>query len=620
MLRRLLCCLAVLVVVATLPAGAAPARPAAPARHAVVGVQRVAGPQADAGQAGEPIRENFYLQMHDGVLLRATVVRPDDADRHPVIMVYGPYGEGSSTGADDIFMLTSKHFVPRGYAYLTVSIRGTGCSGGSFDQAFSLTEARDGAAVVEWAARQPWSSGKVGLHGSSYEGIDQFFVAAERPEGLAAIAPFETLGDLYRDVAYPGGIHNAVFTEEWSLGLQPAFSTAGGPAAEIPAGDTTCAANQAQHAFNPTTTLTGRSLQYPLDGEWWWSRSPASVAAFIEVPVFMGQAWQDNQVGARSVEIYRRIRSPKKLTVMNGDHVTPRAHPFTQDQLLRWFDYWLKGDVSSGMGTEKPVTVLFDVANGNCGFTPCRFKPMDPRNVLRSNTWPPAKAEFTSLYLREGGRMTPDAPTAPEATASYTSPSGQTLRTGPGALAYTSEPFTEDTLIVGPAELELYASITNVDTDWYVTVSEIAADGQGTMIQRGLLRASHRAVDERRSRPGEPFHPHQNPQPVVPGEVLGYRIELLPFAHAFRAGTRLRLDFYDPSLVSEYGTGSSWGYAPVVLGGVNTVHHGPATPSRLVLSTMRPAGPLGPVPACGSLQAQPCFQPTAPPAQAAAAS
>lgn len=550
--------------------------------------------------------ERLYLEMADGVTLAATVARPNDSERHPVIMLYDPYGAGSVT--ETSFVLGANHWVPRGYAFLTVSIRGTGCSGGTFDQTSSLTEARDGARVVEWAAGQPWSTGKVGLHGSSYPGITQFFIAAQQPEGLAAIAPFETLGDLYRDVVYPGGIHDAVFTEEWSLALQPVFSTAG-PQQDIPAGDTTCAANQAGHALNPTQTLTGRALQYPLDGEWWWSRSPASVAPYIEVPVFMSQAWQDNQVGARSVEVYNRIRSPKKLTVMNGDHVTPRSAPFTREQLTRWFDHWLMGDTENGIMEEEPVTVLFDIGNGNCGFIGCNTKNMVPRHVLRSETWPPAEAEFTSLYLREGNQLSLEAPITAEPTDSYLTPSDRHMRTGASALSYTSGPFTEDTLIAGPAELELYAAITSLDTDWYVTVSEIAADGQGTMIQRGLLRASHREVDESRSRPGEPFHPHQKVEPVPPGEVVNYRIEMLPFGHAFRAGTRLRLDFYVPTLLSEYGTGSSWGYAPTMVGSVNTVHHGTETPSRLVVPMIQPEQPLGPAPECGSLHAQPCFEP-----------
>lgn len=560
--------------------------------------------------------ERLYLEMPYGVELAATLVRPDDpGGQHPVLMLYDPYGSGSNSEAA-FGVPGPDFFIPHGYAFLQVSVRGTGCSSGAFDQVFSPIEAQDGARVVEWAASQPWSNGRVGLLGSSYSGIDQFFVAAEHPDGLAAIAPFATLGDLYRDVAYPGGIHNVVFTAAWSLALQPDYSI-GTASAEIQAGDERCAANQADHVENPLARMATRALQYPLDDEYWYDRSPRRVVDQIDVPVFMAQAWQDNQVGDRAIALYDDIRTPKKLTVMNGKHDTARRAPFVRDQLLRWFDRWLKDDVDNGIMEEEPVTVLLDVRGAPCSFLGCPVPP-EPTGVLRGEQWPLADTTFTSVFLRADNRLSFDPPTTAEPGDSYVTPSDRTMRSWEtslpyddqgSALSYTSDPFTDDRIVVGPAEFDLYASATGVDTDWFVAVSEIGEDGSRTLIQRGLLRASHRAVDESRSSPGMPFHPHRDPQPVTPGETLRYRVELLPFGHVFRAGTRLRLDFYAPSPATELNAGSMWGYVPYPVPSLNTVQHGPETPSRLVLPMMDAPESLGDWPGCGQLEALICIPP-----------
>src|SRR3712207_1340500 len=166
-----------------------------------------------------------YIPLADGTQLRYTVTLPSADGRFPVAMVYDGYCEGTGpTKCNDIEMATK--LVESGYAVVGVSMRGTGCSTGTFD--FRAPEEHtDGAAAVEWAARQPWSTGRVGMFGDSFPGLSQPGVAALRPRGLKAIVPFQIVDDVYRDVAYPGGISNGEFGAFWGLANQPAADVSG---------------------------------------------------------------------------------------------------------------------------------------------------------------------------------------------------------------------------------------------------------------------------------------------------------------------------------------------------------------------------------------------------------
>ncbi len=140
-------------------------------------------------------------------------------------LAYAGYCEGSDAQCNDA--TNASALLAAGYAVLGVNIRGTGCSTGTFD-AFTAQEWRDGAAAIEWAARQPWSTGHIGMFGDSFPGITQLGVAGLRPPHLDAIAPFQVTTDLYRDVGDPGGITNTGFGAFWAGVDQPLASYEGG--------------------------------------------------------------------------------------------------------------------------------------------------------------------------------------------------------------------------------------------------------------------------------------------------------------------------------------------------------------------------------------------------------
>ena len=127
-------------------------------------------------------------------------------------------------------------------------------------------------------------------------------------------------------------------------------------------------------------------------------------------------------------------------------------------------------------------------------------------------------------------------------------------------LRYVTDPLPQDVDVVGPIALTLYAAIDQNDTNWIVVLKDVGPDvsvrtareGERAVprnlpereLTRGWLKASYRAVDEKRSKPWEPFHKLTRAAvaPVVPGEIVEYRIQILGTANRFKAGHRICLD------------------------------------------------------------------------------
>jgi len=187
--------------------------------------------------AGLVIEWDVPITADDGTVLRADVFRPAGDGQHPVILTYGPYAKGLAFQdgyADQWELMVAAHldvargssglyqnwevvdpekWVPDGYVCVRVDSRGAGRSPGRLDP-FSPRETRDLYECIEWAAAQPWSTGKVGLNGISYYAMNQWHVAGLAPPHLAAMCVWEGAADFYRDGAYHGGILST-FWQHW---------------------------------------------------------------------------------------------------------------------------------------------------------------------------------------------------------------------------------------------------------------------------------------------------------------------------------------------------------------------------------------------------------------------
>lgn len=172
-----------------------------------------------------------------------------------------------------------------------------------------------------------------------------------------------------------------------------------------------------------------------------------------------------------------------------------------------------------------------------------------------------------------------------------------------GSVAYTSAPLQSDLVLAGPASLDLWLASTATDTDVQVTVTEVRPDGLEMYVQRGWLRASHRALDTTRSTELRPYQTHLrgDAKPLNAGEPTPLRIEVFPFAHAFRAGSRLRVWIDAPTSHTGF-----WAFVPTPDPAINTILHDAAHPSRLVVGVLAGQSAQAPLPACDTVRNQPC--------------
>jgi uncharacterized protein len=582
----------------------------------VVGLPLVV--QAPRAKAAPQVTQSGYITTRDGTLLKYTVVRPEGNGPFPTLFTYDGYDAGSNPDPGYV-----AQYVPEGYAFIGVSLRGTGCSGGVWDF-FQPAEARDGVDAIRWIAAQPWSDGKVAMIGKSYPGITQLFVAeqaaAEEAEGhpvpLVAIAPGHTYGDIYRDVAFPGGIFNYSFASLWSFVAQPEPSYAAAFKG-VTGGDQTCAQNQANRPQNVPKNAFVQALQHQWDDALIRERSPIYNIDKINVPIYTVISWQDEQVGPRAANWLSNVNAnvPLYATVTNGDHGMYRTTPSLTD-LNHYFDHYLKG-IDNGYENTPRIRVWWEAGRNNGARA--------PGWVTSVGQWPPT-TNTARWYLDHGNALATKPGSGLPDPYAYAGPTGQgiqnpaysgvtsqpnvylwSVKPAPGTnAAYTSTPLTKDTPVLGSGSLDLWLASTAVDTDLQVTISEVRPDGQEEYVQTGWLRASHRKLDPAQSTETRPYQTQQQSDQefLTPGTPTPMRVEIFPFGHLFRAGSRIRISIEGPKFLPEL-----WGFAALPLPATNLVYHDAAHPSSLALPVLPsldvPAADQS-LPVCGSLIRQPC--------------
>ncbi|MHB8512133.1 MAG: CocE/NonD family hydrolase [Actinomycetota bacterium] len=562
------------------------------------------------------VEQRGYIPMSDGTLLKYTVNLPDASGKFPVALVYDPYQAGDGLGNKTAAGALLAH----GYAVLSVAIRGTGCSGGTFDLLGSH-EGSDGAAVVEWAASQSWSNAHVGMFGASYPGISQLEVASARPLHLDAISPFHVLADAYRDVAYPGGIFNIGFASLWSLFAQPETSYSSAQTAAQQQ-DPICMRNIAQHAAaEPTGNTFPRAQQHPFDDEYWAVRRPGADAAKIDVPVFGCVSWQDDSVSSREGDSWFDQLDPTRTWIVgtNGYHGTcsDSLSGILLDQLVSYFDRFVKG-VDNGFEQTPHVQLWHETTQTSSLST--------PRWISTFSSWANIPVEPSRLYFDSNGVLSSHRPVEAHASDSYLYPIssasnedgvvGETnaLWKAPvppeGSLSYTTPSLTNDAEFFGPGSVDLWLSSTAPDTDLQITLTEVRPDGQELYVARGWLRASHRKLDSSRSTELLPYQTHQqsDAESLRLEKPTFMRVELFPFNHVFRTGSSIRLWIDAPT--SDTG---NWALDFIKTPAINSILHDAKHPSSLVLGYLPDGTAQGTaLPACDTLLNQPCRTNTTP--------
>ncbi len=516
------------------------------------------------------MEENLSVTMRDDVRLRVDVHRPKGRGRFPALLSVSPYGkEKQRYYPKGIFPKVeagnTEYFVSRGYVHVIADVRGKSPSEGQWNLC-DEKEQQDGYEFVEWIARQPWCDGNVAMIGESYFAQSQYLVAAMQPPSLKTIIPFDGWTDLYRDVVYQGGIYNVGFMPYW---LATVYETCL-PKEEPPSAK-----------WLPPHHVVLDTVLHSTDGPYYWERSAYTKFNKITVPIYhMANAGTLYIHFRGQLLAYTEINTPKKLLVGTGSPWLLSHSPSLCQQIVRWLDYWLKGIDTTIM--EEPPVLLY---------------------VTGSDEWryefeyPLARTRWSKLYLHTGekgpaseppyGLLSEEMP-GDEMTDRFDHPDSHRMVTANlPVLGYATPPLISDMEVIGPVSLVLYAASSANDMAWIVKIDDVAPDGSVTVVSKGWLKASHREVDETRSRLGQPFHPHTDPTPIEPDKVYRYDIEIWPIFRVFKAGHRLRL---------RVGSSDSLVWDPVNFHytvfqtAKNTVYHNSECPSHLVLP-MIPAGP-----------------------------
>jgi putative CocE/NonD family hydrolase len=262
----------------------------------------------------------------------------------------------------------------------------------------------------------------------------------------------------------------------------------------------------------------------------------------ITVPFYSSGNWGGwNHHLRGNVEAYVRSASThKKLQIHIGGHTDAFYSDEGKLEMLRWYDYWLKGK-DNGIMDEPPVKLCIRVSVDECNW---RFE----------NEWPLARTQYKKYYLSsQAAGVVDDAmhdlqlrQAAPPKGGEITFPSGPEAyrrgRSGQPMVTFVTEPLTEDVEVTGHIKLMLWVSSETDDMDVFAYLRNMAPDGSVETATRGILKVSHRKLDPELSKSYRPYHTHDEEQKLRPGQVVPIEIEIWATSMVFKKGHRIRLD------------------------------------------------------------------------------
>ncbi|OCL12710.1 alpha/beta-hydrolase [Glonium stellatum] len=492
------------------------------------------------------------LKTYETGLIRVNVYRPHSSDtgsKFPVLATYGPYGKDvwyekfRKPSFDEVNpehkSLHSawetpdpKWWTTNGYAIVRADERGIGQSPGLMDT-MSRGTSEAFKDVVEWAAEQPWSNGKVGLLGISYYAGTQWRVAARRPKGLAAIIPWEGMSDYYRDRCRHGGILSDKFIQFW-WNAQVVVNQYGRPRRPGSALPETIEGHLGKEQLKANLrdqTVDNEANKF-MDDEYYATRDYR--IEDIEVPLLSVANWGGILLHLRgNVEGFTRASSKLKyLRFITGRHDLPFY--YDEEALLQksFLDAFLKGEDSVGWATPGKVpTVSVVLREGDVGFNDAEKEKAYPRREEAS--WPLPDTQYEKYYLLPDKSFT-----------SSESPESLQMKS---IVRFTTAPFSTRTEFTGYVTAHLNVRIppqdpAPSDIDLFLTIRHISPTGNevfytGTAgdpvpVTKGWLRVSLRATDPKHPlhRPYLPYRHYRSidVQEVKVSEIYAVDVEIWP--------------------------------------------------------------------------------------------
>jgi hypothetical protein len=483
------------------------------------------------------LEKDVAVQLRDGVTIHVDVFRPTGADKVPVIVAWSPYGKGQGTspsvmgifgmvGLDNGIVSGLEKFegpdpafwCAQGYAICNPDIRGVVDSDGD-SVLWDRQEGRDCYDLIEWLAEQQWCSGKVGMSGTSYLAVSQWFTAAEQPPHLAAINPWEGVSDVYRDLVMRGGMPDTGFAQQLQDG--------------------------SFFGKNQKEDVISESERYPLMNDLWENKIPD--LAKITVPAYVVASYSNTLHTAGTFRAWRRIASQEKwLRIHNSQEWPDYYDEANREDLRRFFDCYLKDEDN---GWELTPRVRYSVLD---------FEGGDQVGVA-ADEFPPNEVVSTKYYLNAASRVLSTEAPINEVAADYD------VDSNPNAVSFIVQ-FDRETVLVGYPKAHLWVEARGADDmDLFVLVQKL--DAYGTPLQQftvpnqsavvhdrtdhgasilrykgsdGRLRVSARHLDVTLSTDDVPAHTFDRIEKLSPGEIVDIEIDLLPIGLVFYPGEQLR--------------------------------------------------------------------------------
>jgi len=555
------------------------------------------------------------VSMRDGIKVVVDVYRPDTQEKVPALLSFaGHYKElcspelakvlSSQPAWSTLWMGAieagdTEYLASRGYAHIVGNMRGYGKSEDGPPSPFDTYD------VIEWIAQQPWCNGQVGMVGLSFFGMMQIQAAKMQPPHLKAIFAMDPGGQYPQD-GTPGGVTHAF---SYLLGLVAcAHGTIGQPGSLPPELEPLWeeAMNnpdymQYSQLYNilamkgQVSPRTFFSLLDPFTKDGSAEAVDADLKK-INIPTYTGSGWyaltyKTHLQGAQSIWAGMNEDVPKKLMFCGPAHMERPFHQYA-NEVVRWYDYWFKG-INTGIMDEPSVKLWVEGEN----------------RWLAAYDWPIPETQWTKLYLHSWERLRSE-PFPPSSREDFEVPDAfvqmpPTQTNTIQKLRYLTDPLPQDTLVAGPISLTLYAAIDQEDTNWIVVLKdvgpdvsvrtaraeerEIPTDLQERELTRGWLKASYRAVDPERSTPWKPWHPQTKEawEPVVPGEINEYRIEIMSNANMFKEGHRICIEITSLDLPNGVAGLTDVEYIPYHICSskitLHEIYHSEQYPSHLLL-------------------------------------
>jgi putative CocE/NonD family hydrolase len=569
-----------------------------------LGARAALAPNAEV----EAMRRSLLVPMRDGVGIAIDVYVPRVTGHRtlPAILRQTRYCRSlaprgrlglAAVRAIDHNLRMRRAFLAAGFAWIDADVRGSGASGGTQRYSWNPDEVKDGAQLVDWIVAQPWSNGKVGSLGISYDGTCAEMLLVNRHPAVRAVAPLFSLYDAYTDIGFPGGVHLAWFTEHWGrfnalldrnaphdafalmiwmlvrarLGITlPQERTTAPLAAALGRllhgirrvdGDDgrALAAALADHAANyrvhegalrithrDDTNIIDTAPEGSID-----SFSPHAFAGDIAASgatIYSYSGWRDGAYNRAAIRRHGAHRvSGGRLTIGPWNHagrlaVSPFAPTRTATfdhaaELINFFGHHLDGRPDLGDG---------DVVH---------YFTMGEERWKSAPSWPPPGTTKHSLYLADEHRLVDTAPAAAVGADQHrVDPAAGTgtrsrwrcmiapvppdypdrAQADRTLLVYDSAPLASPLEVTGDPAVSLHVAwLDATDGAIFAYLEDVAPDGRVGHVTEGVLRALHRAP--RRS------FTRADARSVTAGEIVELSFHLLPISYRFAAGHRIRL-------------------------------------------------------------------------------